>query len=266
MIKSYIFLALLPALAIGCAAPQKKDRSMEELNARINALSASLEESRASFDELDTKFYLLQKKVEGSKPAPQIVEEIDEEGALPEAPPEGLRVVSLPEHSPGPPAEEYRGATPEEKPAPQADLSKEDGVRAGVKSSLNKKAQTPEESYKRGQRLFSSGRYAEARGVFLELAALNPGHGLADNAIYWAGEAYYSEKDFTNALARFREVADRYPERNKAPDALLKVGYSHLEIGDTAMARESLAELVRKYPASEAAGKARRALAALSAQ
>ncbi|OGQ04822.1 MAG: tol-pal system protein YbgF [Deltaproteobacteria bacterium RBG_19FT_COMBO_58_16] len=261
MIKSYIFLALLPALAIGCAGPQKKDRGMEELNARINDLSASLVDSRERFDELSAKFYLLQEKLEAARPAPAPERDIvEEEISVPEAPPEGLKVVSLPEHG--------NIAVPalKKEPAPPAVISEKKEGRTGAKSSLNKKAQTPEEMYERGQLLFSSGRYIDARSAFMELADLHPGHDLADNAIYWAGEAYYSEKDFTSALARFQEVADRYPERNKAPDALLKVGYSYFEISDTVMARESLAELVRKYPESDAAGKARRALAGLSAQ
>lgn len=255
MIKSYIFLALLPALAIGCASTQKKDRSVEELNTRINDLSASLADSRERFDELNNKFYLLQEKVEAARPAPQPVQEIAEEtGVMPEGPPEGLKVVSL--------SEQDHGASVAEKKPPTA-LSVKKDEQAGVKSSLNKNGRTPEEMYNRGQLLFTSGRYADAREVFLELAGLHPGHDLADNAIYWAGEAYYSEKDFTSALARFQEVADRYPESNKAPDALLKMGYSYLEVNDTVMARESLTELVRKYPESDAAGKARRALAGL---
>ena len=255
MIKSYIFLALLSALAIGCAGPQKKDRAMEELNARINDLSSSLADSRERFDELNTKFSLLQEKVEAAKPAPQPSQEIVEEiSVVPEAPPEGLKVVSLSE-------QDHGASVAEKKPAPA--LSEKNDGRVGEKSSLNKKGQTPEEMYNRGQLLFSSGRYADAREVFLELADLHPGHDLADNAIYWVGEAYYSEKDFTNALLRFQEVVDRYSERNKAPDALLKMGYSYLEVNDTVMARESLDELVRKYPESDAADKARRALAGL---
>jgi len=259
MIKSYIFLSLVAALAIGCAAPQKKDRSMEELNARVNDLSASLAESRDRFDELNTRVYLLQEKLEAASPAlaPEIIEE--EIDAMPEAPPEGLKVVSLPEQGhAGAPAARKKPST-----EPEAALSAKKAERTGAKSSLNKKGQTPEEMYSRGQLLFSSGAYAPAREVFLELAAAHPGHGLADNAIYWAGEAYYSEKDFASALARFREVADRYPDRNKAPDALLKVGFSYIELNDAAMARESLSELVRKYPASGAADKARSALAGL---
>src|SRR4030065_1451807 len=99
MIKSYIFLALLPALAIGCAGPQKKDRGMEELNARINDLSASLVDSRERFDELSAKFYLLQEKLEAARPAPAPERDIGEEKtAVPEAPPEALKGVSLPEH------------------------------------------------------------------------------------------------------------------------------------------------------------------------
>src|SRR4030065_779406 len=97
MIKSYIFLALLPALAIGCAGPQKKDRGMEELNARINDLSASLVDSRERFDELSAKFYLLQEKLEAARPAPAPERDIvEEEISVPGVPPEGPKGVSLP--------------------------------------------------------------------------------------------------------------------------------------------------------------------------
>ncbi|MDP2689399.1 MAG: tol-pal system protein YbgF [Deltaproteobacteria bacterium] len=255
--RKYILLALVPAFVAGCAGTQKKDEAFQRLTAQIDGLRVSLEGSRARFDELDNKFYLLQEKVEASK------QDIEKMVSLPEDPPEGLKVVSLTEHGHEGQSSRAEGAVKKAAPAaPQAPARPAAGeIR---KTSLNKKAETPDEMYSRGQDLFLSGRYEEARGVFLSLAGKYPGHTLADNAIYWAGEAYYTEKDFANALLRFAEAAEKYPAENKAPDALLKAGFSCMEVNDNGKAREYLVRLVTGYPDSEAAGKARKVLPGLS--
>ncbi|MFQ5736062.1 MAG: tol-pal system protein YbgF [Thermodesulfobacteriota bacterium] len=266
--RPYILLLLIPAFVAGCASTQKKDEAFRHLNAQIDGLRASLEESRSKLDELNSKFGLLQEKVDVSRTR---IEKMD---WVEEAPPEGLKVISLgeqgPETSNAPAAKAARPAPAARPvPAPKASAAASPAaVKTGGKISgegLNQKAQTPEEMYSMGQDLFLSGRYARAREVFLRLAREYPGHTLADNAIYWAGEAYYTEKDFSNALARFTEVAEKYPSENKAPDALLKAGFSSIEVKDNRRARGFLKELVRRYPYSEAAGKARKALASLSA-
>jgi len=245
--KTAIILAsavLLISLVAGCAAVEeahrRDDRAMEEL-ARVRA---ELAETNARVDELGNKFMLLYEKVEANR-----------ESALkglpvPEAPPAGLKVVSL-------------GPAPGRKSSPRSVKAKK--AERKVRPARAKPRAAPEELYNRAQDLFIAGKYTEARAAFVRLARDYPGHGLADNALYWTGEAYYSEQDYTEAAERFKAVVERYPAGNKAPDALLKVGFSYMELGETVDARRTLKELLERYPDSAAARKAEKALSGHSA-
>lgn len=232
--KPLIFLAVAIAFAGGCAATQGKDEALLRLESQVAELRASAEDTRARLDDLNNKFALLHEKVEASESAP-VNEDVSR---LPDAPPAGLKVVDLGES---------------EFPEPTGVTAKAD------KKTAPKIAETPEEIYNRAQDLFMAGRYALARDVFTGLAGRYPGHTLADNALYWAGEAYYTEKDFANAVLMFTEVARKYPLENKAPDALLKAGFASMEMRDRDKARGYFADLLERYPDSEAALKARRA-------
>jgi tol-pal system protein YbgF len=92
---------------------------------------------------------------------------------------------------------------------------------------------------------------------FQEVLEQYPTSQLADNALYWLGEAYYVQKDYKRALEHFRKVTDDYPKADKVPAAMLKVGFCEIELGRKSKARAALQELVKTYPNSEEAHLAR---------
>jgi len=233
--KAIISLAALAFVATGCAGVNEQQRSIDKLTLQVTDLQASLEQTGAKVDDLGNRFVLLQEKIDASRA------DIDKLSAavVPSHPPEGLTVVPLAEeelkYNPGP---SQKGHT----------MKKED-----------RKA-SPEAMYNKGQDLFLSGRYEEARGAFNAFLKAYPRHGLSDNALYWIGESHYAEKDFARALEKFRDIADKYPGENKAPDALLKAGFSHMEMNEGDRARAVLEKVIAMYPGTDAASKAKKAL------
>ncbi|MDO8426469.1 MAG: tol-pal system protein YbgF [Deltaproteobacteria bacterium] len=246
-IRPLILFPIALFLFSGCASMNERDKAIELLTRQVAEMKASVEEKGAKLDDLSNKFSLLHEKIEASNAA------IEKIAVVPEEPPAGLVVVPLGEEGK---AQDMPRDARQERPTEKA-------ASASIGPA---KADTPEALYNRGQDLFISGRYGEARKAFLSLVKRFPESSFADNALYWAGESYYSEKDFEKALLRFREVADKYPGENKAPDALLKVGFTLMEINRPEDAKEALQGLTRRYPESEAAIKAKKALEKLSGE
>lgn len=233
--KTYIVLAVLALSVTGCAGMKEQQQSIDRLKLQSTELKGSLDETRARLDDLGNKFVLLQEKLEASRAE---LEKLHA-GAPPVEAPQGLAVVPLgeetPRYNPGPDQKAHT-------------LKKETGQAS------------PETMYNKGQDLFLSGRYEEARAAFSSFLKAYPRHSLSDNALYWIGESHYAEKDFSKALERFVEVTDKYSGENKAPDALLKAGLSHMEMnqGDAAMA--IFIKLIARHPGTDAASKARKAM------
>lgn len=232
-IPRLIVYILAPLVLFGCVGAEKRGDSYGRLERRVEEQRALQEETASRIEELNNKFVLLHEKVEAVKA------ELRRRVEIPTEPPQGLKVVRL--------GEEGEVADPDN--------------RAGAGPAA---VQSAEALYGRGQDLFMSGRYGEARGVFLEFSRSFPAHSLADNALYWLGESYYSEQDYERALEWFARSAGKYPGGNKAPDALLKVGYSYIELDMTAKAQETLGDLLARYPDSEAAVSAGKALEKVS--
>lgn len=272
-LKPIILSSFIAATLAGCAGANSKSDLMAR---QISDLNASLSETNARVDDLNNKFMLLFEKIEASKesakkpasdPGSAAAEATQGEAAEPPrdlaepaSAPEGLKVISLGEE-----AEQKK--TPE-KPI-EIKTKKTESSAAAKKAPAPRPAKAakgdgPDEIYNRGQDLFLSGKYVEARDVFGGLVKSFPESPLADNALYWAGETYYSEKDFRKSADIFNEVAAKYPTGNKAPDALLKAGFSCMELKDMPGAGRAFERLMKEYPGSEAAIKAKKTIEKLA--
>ena len=93
-----------------------------------------------------------------------------------------------------------------------------------------------------------------AKGQIIAVQAFvaeHPRSDLADNAMYWRGEAYYDQGHYSDALATFTAVIEQYAGGNKASDALLKVGLCYAQLGDLDNARDVLNRLIAAYRMGE---------------
>jgi len=252
--KLAVICGLALALGAGCAAMEAQDKAIGDLKTQVIEIKARAAASDSRIEELDNRFHLLQEKLQTMQASRQTAP------AQPGLnPPEGLKVVRLAEDGKRPalkPAKPVAVAQKRQTDKIEVVELEETPVAAPVAAGAG-----PDALYAQGQDLFIASRYDEAREVFSRLVEAYPSHGLADNALYWLGEAYYSEKAFQKALAAFLDVTGRFPKGNKAPDAMLKAAYSYQELNDKGKADETLSALLVRYPDSEAAIKAKSALA-----
>jgi tol-pal system protein YbgF len=95
------------------------------------------------------------------------------------------------------------------------------------------------------------GAYDQARAAFRALADQHPGHQLAPEALYWAGDISYSaKKDYQDAARRFAELLKKYPKAPHAPEAMLKLGQSLIALGQKKEGCATLAAFPAKYPSA----------------
>lgn len=101
-------------------------------------------------------------------------------------------------------------------------------------------------------------------------AALNaflkryPQTGYAESAQYWLGNAHYGLRDYKEAIKAFRALVDRAPDHLRTPEAMLSIANCQSELKDNDAARRTLEQLVRQHPQTEAAQAARDRLLLLS--
>ncbi|MEK7678717.1 MAG: tetratricopeptide repeat protein [Deltaproteobacteria bacterium] len=191
---------LLPFALVGCVGVHEMEKAHEDMSRQSAGMKTSLDEATARFEELNNKFILLHEKIEATRAE---VAGLKAAGAmgLPQ-----LKVVSVGELGQTKEAADAREKKPlqaEKAARPEKAIEKADKpdkqAEAAAKPSIG-----PEMLYNRAQDLFMAGNYAEARDMFSSFAASYPDNTLADNALYWIGEAYYSEKNFENAVLKFR--------------------------------------------------------------
>ncbi len=148
-------------------------------------------------------------------------------------------------------------------PAPKAAPATVKSVRTEKTDYTKYKTLSIEDIYKKGIELYNNERNTEAREAFRILLKRAPGHGLADNSLYWVAETYYAQTSYQEAIDVFRDVVKNFPDGNKSPDSMLKVGFSYIEMERPAEARAAFNDLVRSYPTTVAADKGREKLKTL---
>jgi tol-pal system protein YbgF len=113
------------------------------------------------------------------------------------------------------------------------------------------------ELYDAAYRDLTKGNYDLAKAGFEEYIRQFPDTELADNALYWLGEAEYVQHNYPEALTKFQEVLQKYPDGNKVPSALFKIGLCELSLKQKPAAKAAFQELVDKYPGAPEASQAK---------
>lgn len=123
-------------------------------------------------------------------------------------------------------------------------------------------AATPDikELYDQAYHDLTRGNYDLAKSGFAEYLRLYPDTELADNALYWLGEADYVQHNYNEALQVFQRVGENYPKGNKVPAALFKVGLCQMILNEKEAAKQTLQDLIRDYPGTPEAAQAKERL------
>jgi len=117
-------------------------------------------------------------------------------------------------------------------------------------------AAEPRQLYDQAYLDLSRGNFDLAKNGFEEYLRLYPDTELADNALYWLGEADYVQHNYENAIKRFQEVEQKYPQGNKVPAALFKIGLCQVQLKQKQKAKETFRRLIDQYPGSPEAAQA----------
>ncbi|MGH8805827.1 MAG: tol-pal system protein YbgF [Polaromonas sp.] len=107
------------------------------------------------------------------------------------------------------------------------------------------------------------GDFAAAQTSFQAFMKRYPQSGYKSSALFWLGNAQYALRNYRDAEANFRALAAAEPDHVRAPEALLSMANCQVELNDVKAARKTLEDLVKAYPQSEAASVAKERLVKL---
>ncbi len=116
--------------------------------------------------------------------------------------------------------------------------------------------------YEAALKVVLSGKTLEGREKMTAFLQRYPGSKLEPNALYWIGETWYSDKSYDKAILAFKDVTTKFPKHDKASAALFKLGACYEQLKDKGNAQFYWQALLEDFPKSEAAGLARKRLAA----
>jgi tol-pal system protein YbgF len=114
--------------------------------------------------------------------------------------------------------------------------------------------------------LLRDSKYPESIAAFKKFMATYPDSAMADNALYWLGEAQYVTKDYPEALRNFRSMVEKFPQSRKIPDALLKIGFCNYELKNWSEAKTALNQVVQQFADTAAARQANQRLAKMESE
>jgi tol-pal system protein YbgF len=128
-------------------------------------------------------------------------------------------------------------------------------------------AENPKDAYREAlTALRERGEPARAKTMFAAFERRYPKSSLADNAVYWMGEAHFVLAEYRRAIACFERLEREYPRSSKIPYARLRWGESLLRAGQRDLAVARLREVVDLHADSPAAEEAERLLAGAGAK
>ncbi|WP_046158654.1 tol-pal system protein YbgF [Chromobacterium vaccinii] len=89
----------------------------------------------------------------------------------------------------------------------------------------------------------------------------NPQAPQAAEANYWLGVAHTALRQYDAAIDIHRRFVEQYPNNHFAPDALRNIGNCQRDLGQVDQAKNTYRRLIKLYPKTDAAQKAKQALA-----
>ena len=233
-----------------------KSQALLDLFTQIEALKADLNKLRGQIEVLNNN-------VENSaKRQRDMYTDLDSRltrieqhgGAVPPVPTAAPAAVTAPV-----------AANPAPSAAPAASAASATATPASPPASIPGDPAAEARNYDAAQAQRRLGNYQGAIVAFQNFLAQYPKSNLAPRAQYWIGDSYFNLRDFRLAIAAQQTLVKTYPDSATVPDAMLNIASSQIEMGETIAGKKSLEEILQKFPISEAAGKAKRRLAAMSA-
>jgi tol-pal system protein YbgF len=122
------------------------------------------------------------------------------------------------------------------------------GARPSTPAAQPAPGPSPQEAFNVAYNDYLKGNFQLAVSSFGLYRQQFPDSPLADDALYWIGEAFYSQKKYVEAVDAFDNLLLTYPRSDKAAAALLKKGLALTELGKKDQALAVFKLLAAKYP------------------
>ncbi len=119
-----------------------------------------------------------------------------------------------------------------------------------------------QDSFDAAVALVQNKKFKDASAAWAKFIVDYPNTDKMAAAQYWMGMNYAFSKDYKSANIAFKNVVENAPDDAKAPDALLGLASVAATTGNKKESRNYLINIIERYPQSEAAAKAKKALAA----
>jgi tol-pal system protein YbgF len=119
-----------------------------------------------------------------------------------------------------------------------------------------------QDSFDAAVALVQNKKFKDASAAWAKFIVDYPNTDKMAAAQYWMGMNYAFSKDYKSANIAFKNVVENAPDDAKAPDALLGLASVAATTGNKKESRNYLINILERYPQSEAAAKAKKALAA----
>jgi tol-pal system protein YbgF len=260
--------------------------------ARINTVTANLDENAHYLKQLDEKIRKLDEKIrelqllsmESSLANSQKIE-TGRKGIADSIAVLAARVEELHKSIPqkgqknqekkgaGAPSADESASPAAEKPDGGETVNPEAGAEekpAGKPASktAEKKIKIPktisaEDLFNGAYKNFLKGDYSQAQAEFAEYIKRYPNTDLSDNSQYWMGEALANQGKLKESVEAFNLTAKNYPKSPKAPSALWRAAEILGKLGSKEEVRAILVKIHDNYPASYEAAFAEEKLKAI---
>ena len=122
--------------------------------------------------------------------------------------------------------------------------------------------------YKLADKYFGHGLYDQARGKYLEVAAVDPKNesGQVDDALYYVARMYRKDKEYETTRKYAKMVIDQYPTSDMYRPALLEFAGAWRRQGEYAKALPLYQDYAKRFPDDEDAPFAREQADTLAAK
>lgn len=268
--------AILPCLLASTTACAHGDRGTDQelsrLRREVRTLERDLAAAKDRIQDLDRRVTLLNAQPVARAPEPRagVGRSVSAPQPSTAAQP-NLPVVRIAPKYPTGEVEADVGALDDGRPPILIKLGPSDAVeteKLAVDANVLRRpdpvlhAEDPKEAYRRALTALREHNQPErAKSMFEAFSRRHPDSSLADNAVYWLGEAHFALGEYRDAIACFERLERRFPRSSKIPYARLRWGESLMRSAQPERAAVQLRLVVERYPDSPAAKEASRLLA-----
>jgi TolA-binding protein len=236
-----------------CAAPSALGPESSELMAELRALRADHARLEQRIDRLEKEKIV--SRASTTKPAAAVVETTLPPAASKVAAGSEIPLLTVVKLKP---KKEQAAKIDTSVAVQEPNESDLESLRAQLEAETSSRQNDDviDAAYDKAMSGLKTGNVAGGVSALMRVAADNPRHPRADNALYFAGLGHLGLNNLAEAEKLFAQVVDLYPAGDAVQDAMLKLAEVRLKLNRPREARATYEKVVSEFPGSAAANQA----------